>query len=389
MRLRSAGSQTSLRVRLVGFLLCCAACPLAPAQQVVLPSGQAYWDQLITVRAGGGYKDNVLLSNRQPERSPFFSTELEASVWRLPTDGLELNFYLEGNDLRYFSAPSVDHEQTLTAHAELKRALGKDWTAGFALQDFYQDQVLDTTDITGVFNTGSVRGHTLTARPSVRRDLPAHFWAELETDVSRQLFARPLDSEWQGGAKLSLGRAYGRRAEWLVSFEGSERVFDHRSQFDREGFGIEGTELAFRQYAAALTWRQYWDKARRWRTSTRLGYAWNEDNGPGYFDYTRHSVSEQLRYRAKGWEIRAQARLAYYDYAVQIGNVLLDPSRRHRTDFELSLRVEKNVFKSLKGFAELARAESSSNQTFFGDRGERVSFDYTANTISVGFDWEF
>ncbi|MBI2929356.1 MAG: hypothetical protein HYY24_27135 [Verrucomicrobia bacterium] len=389
MHLCSPGSRRRLPFWLLGFFHCGGMSLLLSAQKVELPSGLAYWDQLITLRGGGGYKDNVLLSNRQLERSPFVSTELEASVWRLPTDGLELNFYLEGNDLRYFSAPSVDHEQTLTTHAELKRALGKDWTVGFALQYFYQDQVLDTTDITGVFNTGSVRGHTLTARPSVRRDLAANFWAELETDVSRQLFARPLDSEWQGGAKLSLGRAYGRRAEWLVSLEGSERVFDHRSQFDREGFAVEGTELAFRQYAAALTWRQYWDKARRWRTSTRLGCARNEDNGPGYFDYTRYSVSEQLRYRAKGWEVRAQARLAYYDYAVQIGNILLDPSNRRRTDLEFSLRVEKNLFKSLKGFADLSRGDSNSNQTFFGERGERVSFDYTANTISAGFDWEF
>jgi hypothetical protein len=393
----------------LGSLLCCG---LAVAQKLALPTSVAFWDKSLNVRAGFGYKDNVLLSATDPIDSAFFQSGIEVSLWRLPREGWEFSFYLDGTDWRYFASPhfridtnlppeelaqaqaarkQLEHdfgdEQFVTVLAQVKRRLAETWTAAASVQYFYQNQVFDATDSLGAFATVKAQGHGLAARPSLRRDLPRNLWVELEGEAGRQFLASPLDNEWNGGPKLTLGRSYGRRSELTGSFRSDVRYFDTRRQFDSDGFAIPDTHLRFWQHTAELRWQHHWDQDRRWRTTTRLTYAWNEDNGPGFYDYARYRFSAQVRYRTRGWELSAQARVSHYDFDVQQVALPGDEpgsvrgfAPRRKTDFEFSLRGERSLTRSLKIFGEFAHDRSDSNQTFN---------NYFANSVLLGFDWAF
>jgi hypothetical protein len=118
---------------------------------------------------------------------------------------------------------------------------------------------------------------------------------------------------------------------------------------------------------------------RRWRTTTRLGAQFNQDNGPGYFDYWLYRASQQVRYVAETWELKAQARLNYYDYLAQPVSST-DPSIRHKTLFIASLRGEKQLSRRLKLFADLEFEQSLSNLD---------TDQYRVRTASAGLDWQF
>jgi hypothetical protein len=336
------------------------------------------WDKSINLRAAAGYKDNLTLGNVRTEASPFSSAGLDLMIWRLPIDGPQFNFFITGDDVRYFEGATVDHEDTLIAQAQVKFDLGKRWSAAITLQYLYQDQMLDVSTTEEV-HAVKVKGHGLSARPSVRHDFEKRNWVELELGLTRQYLAAPLDDYWEGGPKLTLGHEYGHRSDLAAGYEFSDRQYDTRLPLDRQGRHLAGTSLNYFQHEIAVTSRHYWDQARRWRTTTKLAYKFIEDNGPGYFNYGRWQFSEQFRYRAKTWEVKTQFRVSRYRYPFQ----QLEEThfqKRQFTDLVATLRGEKNLAQSFKLYANYEYEQGLSNLALE---------QYAVNTISGGVDWEF
>jgi hypothetical protein len=337
------------------------------------------WDTTLSLSAGVGYKDNILLGPVPVERSGFIASGLDASLMRLPLDGTRFIAFLTGTDQRYFTSKQVDAEETLVVFTQLKKDFGEAWQVGMTCQSAYLDQVLDVTDVEGEFGAVRAQGFNLTVRPSLRRNLTRECWLELELTGTRQYFKAPLDDYWEGGPKLTVGRTFGPRSEWTFGVEVNQRGYDQREQRMADGTSVAGATLSFLQPGCELAWQRHWDAKRRWRTTTRLSYLGNLDNGSGYFDYSRLRISEQLRYRTDSWEFRGQVRYAFYGYGTQPVSVE-DLSLLNRNDVDLSLRVERRLSKNAKVFVEYEHDRSISNQSFS---------EYAANTGTAGIDWEF
>ena len=58
------------------------------------------WDKDITLRAGIGYKDNVLSSPSAPQGSGFFTSGLDLAIFRLPLNGVGFDLTVTGDDAR-------------------------------------------------------------------------------------------------------------------------------------------------------------------------------------------------------------------------------------------------------------------------------------------------
>ena len=340
------------------------------------------WDKSIEARTGVGYKDNVLLRHDNPAGSPFVASGLELSVIRLPLDGLRFYFFLNAEDLRYWHQVGVDKEETVLVDSEARKDLDEHWKIGAGLQYAYLNQVLDVSTIESGLSTAQVQGHGLTLRPFLRNELGTGTWLQFELPITRQFLKSPLDNYWQYGAKFILGQDFGRQSELTLSYTTSTLLYDTRVQFGAGGFEIPGAPLELSQYKAELAWQHHWDAARHWRSTTKLLFDYNQDNGSGFFNYYQYEVSEQLRYQNAGWEIRAKAGAAYYHFPVQtanLTNVLNAPSLSKTTAF-VNLRVERKIATFLKVFAEYENEHSLSNDPF--DR-------YRVNTVSGGLEWLF
>lgn len=337
-----------------------------------------FWGESVEARASAGYKDNLLLSDSHLESSPFLSAGLDLAVWRLPLDAHQFNLLLSGDYSYYPEGRQVTDEKVVVGIAQYQYDLGSSWRLGGILQYLYFDQVMDLSTTETATEPILVQGHAVGLKPSLRRDLAAGWWLELEGYLDRQFFKTPLDDYWEGGPKLSLGRDYGHRSNLTLSYGFTARAYDERERLDADG-NVDGAGLKFLQQEWAAVWRHHWDAARHWRTLTRLGLQLNRDNGGGYFDYNRYQISQQLRYQAGNWKFQGQARAAYYDFTTQRVS-LQDPVYREKVLFTASLRGERTIVKHLKAFAEYEYERSLSNRHFD---------EYIANKVGAGVDWEF
>jgi hypothetical protein len=348
------------------------------AQEVKTSSPGPLWDYSLTARTAAGYKDNVTLAHLSPEASGFAETGLEFIAFRLPPEGMELNFLGSFDDRRFFSAPSVDKEQVGFGQAEASWRFG-DWQAALSLEYLYQDQYLDVSVTETNLEAVRVVGPSLLARPGIRREIAPSCWVEMQFPVQRQLLQPPLDDTWEGGPRISVGTTYGNKSELSLSYEGTYRVYDNEPDYTAEGEPIPGTRRKTWTHRTDWTWRHYWDPAQTWRTTTRFTWKLNTDDADGYFDYSAVQLAQQFRYKAKGWEALGDIRLAHYEYPVQT----VSPTsllRRERDELLVNFRLEKTLVKWLRVFTAYEREQVFSNLD---------AEQFTANTITGGFLWDF
>jgi hypothetical protein len=351
------------------------------------------WDKDITLRVGVGYKDNVLLGPPKgtvfltsglradaPRGSPFFTSGLDLTILRLPLDGLAFNFTVIGDDVRYWGNAGVDHEDVFVGSAEVKKYLGNGWQTGLEFRESYVDQIQYVILQTGPEST-KVNGHLLQALPAIRRNLGTNWWAQVAAEVTREYFAMPLDDSWQFGPRLGLGRTYGFDSSAVLNYGVFHQTHDSQPATDSAGNGRRGTRRAFWKQEVELRNDQVWDARKHWRSITRLGFQYEEDNGAGFFNYYGYSASEELRYQGKTWQLRFAGKVGYQDYFKQriVPDILASPTL-YRMPFELSARAELRVYKTLKLYAQYEYEQVLSNL---------ASDEYEANIVTGGINWAF
>lgn len=302
----------------------------------------AVWDTSVRATGGLGYRDNVLRSSFAPEGGGFFLTSADLSVLRLTDTGSLFSFFLLGEDTRYFDVPAVGYEQYVSGQAEVTTPVGERNEAGVAANYLYQHQILDVSETEAIRRRVLVEGHGATVRPHWKHTVAEGWAVQLEGALMRQVYESELDDYWEGSGRLSLIREYGNRSEASLACQALLRPYDTREQYDASGADQPGTDLEYRQREIAGRWRHHWDAARRWRTTSKLGYMNSQDNGSGYFDYDRIQLSEQVRWGNPVWEIKATARGGWYSYPVQqVGN-----ERLERSYVVIDGRIERRLGKN-------------------------------------------
>jgi hypothetical protein len=341
--------------------------------------GSSKWAHLVGFRTGVGYKDNVTLAHESPEESVFLATGVDYFALRLPEGATRFDFHLIADESRFLSADAVDAERVAIAQARLRTDAGGGWETTIGLETIYQDQVLDVSVTETDLRTVQVEGLTLTGRPGVKRTMNRWGWVQLEVPVRRQWFRSPLDDYWEFGPEVSWGIPYGHRSEASLSYEFMRRGYDADESLTAQGAFIPGRTRAFERHEVGARWRHHWDAARRWRTTTRLSWLMNRDNGGGYFDYDRARLSQQARFEPGAWAFLVGMRLSFYDYRLQTASPF-DGGRRERLEWSLEARVERRLARFVKVHLGWEREETFSNLTLD---------EYSVNVVTAGLDWEF
>jgi len=334
------------------------------------------WDVTTRVVGGFGYRDNVLRSSVATENSAFFLSTADLTLIRLSETGSLLTLFLLGEDTRYFNAPSVGYEQIFSGSAQFTHPILQHGEVGGYASYLYQHQILDVSETESILQRVLVIGHGVTIRPHWKESLTQGLDLQLTGTALRQVYESQLDDYWEGSGRLSLIHSYARRSEFTGYYQFLYRPYDTREQFDTDGIIVPDTHLSYLQNEVGLFWQHYWDEARHWRTSTKVSYMYNQDNGSGYFDYNRLLFSEQLRWNNKAWEIRATARFGYYYYDVQ--EFLGEP--RERSYVTVDVRVERRLGKHWLAYVETDQEWNMSNDPID---------EYNVWSVSAGMGVEF
>ena len=338
------------------------------------------WDKDVVLRAGFGYKDNVLLSANNPQSSPFFTSGLDLTIFRLPLDGWEFNFTVIGDDVRYTRSPGgLNSEDLVLTSAQLTRYFAQVWRVGADLRYSYVDQVLQEFLVAGGVRAVEAQGNTLGFRPFVRRELSTNWWLEVEAPLSREWWQSPLDSVWKLGGEAIVGFSYGPHSH--ISLAGGGFYIPHDEWLARDALGneIPGRKLAIDREIVELKWEHQWDEDRHWITAVKLGFNRARDNGGGFYDYYRYFAGGELRFHTGKWDAKAFAGYSYYDFPVQRVGPPPAPLL-HLGTADLNLRLERQIYKSLRGYASFEYERTTSN--------DPVS-EYLYHIGAGGVSWEF
>lgn len=331
------------------------------------------WDWSATLRGGAGYKDNVLLSDFFKESSAFTFTGAEAFLFRVPTENpWEFTGVLSGEDRRYWQSESVDKEQLLLTSAEIKRGFGERWKAGLGLQYFYNNQVFDASVAEGLPFRVQAKLNRFSWGPAVQYKLSDTRRLELNFLTIRQDFQAPLDDSWEFGPRLVFVQKYGEiGSEVTASVQWRHRTYDERS-----APGLDAKSLSFDIPEFEVGVKHYWDEEKHWKSRARVGLEITDDNGNGFFNFTRWKVSHDLDFTRGPYEGTLQAKFLQYDYSHQ---VVENEGKRHRTELVFGARGKRDIMKHLAVFLELEHEWIIA--TDFEER-------YHATTVWGGIEWE-
>lgn len=349
---------------------------IIPFNSVAATNSAVEWDTTARVTTGFGYHDNVLRTSIAPENSAFFNTAADVSFLRLADSGAHFTLFVLGDDVRYFDAPSVNYEQFFSGTAQVTTPLGLRDEVGGQCTYLYQHQVLDVSETEATRTRLLVDGHSLALRPHWKHTFGGGWAAQVEFIGQRQLYDGDLDDHWEMGGRLSAIRRYGHRSEFSLGYQLKQLRYDTREQFDPSGGALLGTTLRYWQHELATQWRHHWDEARRWRSTSKLGYQISRDNGSGYFDYGRVLFSQQVRWSAAPWEIKATGRFGWYLYDTQ----LVGAENRERSYAAIDLRGERRLGKHWLIYVSAEREWNFSNDPLD---------EYRDWTGSVGVGVEF
>ncbi len=338
------------------------------------------WDEQIALSSGFGYKDNVLLSAFNPRHSGFVINGVDLAVMRLPLDGWQVVGVVVGDDIRYWRNTGTDSEDSLLASLRIQRELPEDWKTALEFRGLDEKQVLDISTREGVPATALVEGYEIRGQPSVRKDFKNGLWLQVELPVTRWSLAAPLDDYWEFGPIVTAGYNVGKYSDVAASYGASYQPHDNWVALDPYGRPLPQLLEMF-QDRTELAWHQYWDSQRQWRSSTRLIFSDNEDNGGGYFNYYQYQIIEDLLWQTANWQVKGSAQQAYELYPVQ-GVGVLNGQHLNRNLTDLSFEVQRRLCKHWKGFGKVEYQRGHSN--YSGAAG-----DYTTRTYSCGLRWEF
>lgn len=347
-------------------------------EDLLLPS-PPLWDTATTLRAGGGYKDNVFLSSVEGEAAAFVSAEAEFIALRVAGDAPQFTLFSSADAHHYFTSGSGHNDYTAFAQAEAEKELSPRWKTSVGVFYFFQDQVLDVSATEQVRQSLQTVGHTFSAHSSIRVNLAGNNWIAIEPGGSRQFFEEPLDHYWEADTKFTLGHSYGAQSELTLSYAPSWRWYDTELALDAEGRGIPDSSRERLRHDARLSWRHAWDKSRRWRTSVSGGFQAARENASGYFDYSRWLIASRFEYRPGPWRFSVDARYSDYDYANEPAHPG-SASTRRRTDLSAGARLERALRQNLQLVLYAEHTETTSNAAFE---------EYSVNVAGALLAWEF
>lgn len=320
------------------------------------------WELTANFRAAVGYKDNVLLSAVHDEASSFARGEAEVFWWLPPSKRFEALAFANVALTRFLESEENPRELQAFAHAEARWLARPGWQLTVLTEGYRLDQVFDLSE-TRVERLTAKLAVTGGVASTVLRWEPAANWhVELKPTVQRDRYRDGSDDNTQRFGRVTIGRAW-REGRFAATIAGQalERDYVRRVRYTVAGRPLLGTDLVFLQREAEARFTAAWDAERRWSTATALGWADNDDNGSGYFDYEQQIARQEITWTRAPWKVRVAGRAARFDYVVQTVGIGIAPPNRIKEEFLGQLRAERQFGPRLTGYLDYTWERSRSN----------------------------
>ena len=333
----------------------------------------------VDLRAGAGYKDNVLLTETNPIKSAFLRADVDAFIWKPPVVLTDAYWAISGSETRYLGAPSdAKSERVWLTQGELRYAIGTYFKAGLMIQGYYQDQVLDlSTSETGPLRA-RFRVFGVTGGPNLRWEIHDPWWFEVSAAWKLERYEGVAEDYHEPATVLRVGRRLGKRHELSVAWLWKHRGYTDRNAYTIGGRPLAGTHLSTNWNQLELRFVSNW--SRSWSSAVKLAGDKLRDSASGYFDYNHWRGELEVKWHKDPWQLRLTASRGLHDYKVQVSGTGFDPPSRQIRLSRVSIGGERKLTEKLSAFLE---SDVERNNT--KDPGG----SYRLNTVFTGLSYEF
>lgn len=339
------------------------------------------WSTSIGLEAGGGYKDNVLLSPVAPERSGFARYTFDAFLWHLPRGYTDYFAYLRAEETRYFSSESVEHETTASAQLQWRYRRKEKFLFAFDFVGYYFDEIRDVSDTDVTRLVAELKLAGVSVGPTVRWSPRSWIWLEVQAAGKREGFRESTYNGKIGEGTARLGWAPGERFELSVGATDRRRRFDNRQQYSLGGLPLLDTLLVVSERESELRCEVKWDKAGRWKTITRASRLDFTDNGSGFFDYDQRRVSQSLDWKTEKWLVTCEGSAGRREFANQTVGRGVSPPIRITEEFSADLRVERTLSPRWSAYVGYRWERNRSNETI-------AAYRVNEGLLGARWNWE-
>lgn len=357
--------------------------PALAADIAAILAAQPAWSSSVGLYVEAGYKDNVLLSHANEERSGLARGGVDALLLHVPRGRLDdYSFALLAEGTRYFSSPTVDHEALAITTAEWRYHAGDVFKFTLDGIGLYSDQILDLSNTDAQRVVGEFKAASAILSPTVRWTIRSKWWIEAQGTGKRVTYRDGADYNYNlGEGALRLGWRPGARFEASAAATERQRRFDQHEQYSISGRALVGTILKITEREAELRLDVTWDAAARWKTATRAGTLHYTDNGSGYFNYRQRKLAQSLDWTSGEWQVHVESAAKRLDYEVRTVGFGLLPPPRIMDEFSAALKVERKLNARWSVYAKYSWERSRSNDAI-------ASYRVNEGLLGAQWNWE-
>jgi hypothetical protein len=344
-------------------------------------AAQPTWSASFTADASYGYKDNLLLSSAEEERSALARGSFELLLLHVPRGQVDFSLYAQAEGTHYFSGVSVHNESNAWLATDLGYRWGEAVKVSLPVTGFYSDRVLDASETTLDRVAAELKEIGAMVGPTLRWNFRPGWAVEGQAVGQRRSYEDHSYDSQVGEGSLRLLWSRGERLELRVGATERWRNFKDRAQYAASGRELPGTQLKIAEREGEARGDFKWGEGARWRTISRATISSYQDNGPGYFSFHARMFGQELEWKGERWSWRLAGSARRVNYDVQTVGLGQFPPERLKDEFSTELTAERKLTSRWRIFAKYGWDRTRSNDAI-------ASYVVNEGLLGVRWSWE-
>ena len=355
--------------------------PVSSGSTAAVPVDPVGWIGWGDVHTGIGFRDNVLLSHTDEERSGFVRSGVEATGSRVSLGGLDWYAAMSAAGTRYFTAKTFDRDIQTILLTDFSYRIRHTWKLSLGASGYYFDQIFDSSNTDLQLLPTEVKKSGVSVGPRVRWSPQSWWWIEARGEGKRETFPDGGNNRSIGESRLRLGWRPGARAEFTLTGWARRFHYDRHEQYTASGNLEVDSLLRVNEREAEAALDLTLDSSERWKTATRAGGLRYTDNGSGFLNYRYRQVEQELSWTGEKWMFTCDGRVRRVEFEFQTVGIGVAPPDRIRDEFVTHLRIERKLGRRWTAYAEYTWERNRSND-------ELASYILNEGLLGLRWNWE-
>lgn len=351
------------------------------AEIAALLAAQPKWSASVALDASYGYRDNLLLSAANEERSAFARGAAEVVLLRVPSGPTDFSLFVYGEGTRFLERRTVKDEGQAWLQTEIGYRMGESLRFALPVTGYYTDRVFDVSNTEVERLVAELKEKGLLVGPLARWTITPAWWVEAQATGQRKRYDDGVNDGTVGEGAVRLGWIRGKRFEARLTGAQRWRNFDRRARYNSAGREVPNSELKISERELQARFDIAWDEAKNWETTTSVSELHYRDNGSGYFNYREQRVAHELEWEREPWRLRVGGSASRIDFGVQTVGVGIEAASRLKDEFAAEFRLDRRISSQWGVFGAYTWERSRSNDAI-------ASYEVNEGLLGVRWSWE-